>query len=812
MNRSERTFKFTLYLVLGFMIITWSCDTKTASDTYTSVKLWYKQPAKSSVIVNSHGWKDNPEWLKALPLGNGSLGAMVFGDVNKERIQLNEASMWSGSPADNDNPDAYPAQATIRNMIFEGKYKEATELTQKTQVCRGKGTGSGGGSKAPFGCFQTLGDLWIDFGKQSVYENYYRELDLNDAVARVSYTQDGVRFKREIFVSQPDQLLVIHLTANKPGQISFTTTMNRPEKFQTAAGDDQLIMQGVLSDGKGGEGLRYMTRLTAVNKNGSVKYVNDNIFVEKADEVVLLLSASTDHILEYPDYKGKAFEKITETHLQNGKQTTFKKLLKRHVDEYQPYYKRVALNLSSEFKDTIPTDVRLQQFKDYESDLHLAELVFQFGRYLLISSSRPGTLPANLQGLWTNKIETPWNGDYHTNVNVQMNYWPAESTNLSEMHLPLFDLMRSLQKPGARTAKIHYNARGWVVHPVTNIWGFTAPGENHSWGMHPGGSGWLSTHIMEHYYYTLDKAFLKEKYPVLKASTQFYMDWLTADPQTGELLSGPSVSPENTFFAPDGSKSQICMGASHDQQVIWHLFKNFIEASEVLKIDDDFLQKVINAQQKLAKPKIGSDGRLMEWRYEFEEVEPGHRHISHLYGLHPGYQIDVKNTPDLAQAAKKSLDYRIEHGGGHTGWSAAWLINQYARLGDAENAKKSLQTVLKNSISPNLFGQHPPFQIDANFGTTAGIAEMLLQSQSGTIRLLPALPADWKNGEVMGLCARGGFVIDMKWEFGELTHVKVFSKKGGKCSLEYGGKMITLETEKEKEYIPVKNGKGFSLS
>jgi alpha-L-fucosidase 2 len=459
--------------------------------------------------------------------------------------------------------------------------------------------------------------------------------------------------------------------------------------------------------------------------------------------------------------------------------------------------------------DTIPTDVRLQQFKETPSDLHLVELMFQYGRYLLISSSWPGTLPANLQGIWANKIQTPWNGDYHTNVNVQMNYWLAETTNLGEMHLPLFDLMKSIQAPGAKTAKIHYNAEGWVIHPITNVWGFTSPGEASSWGMHAGGGAWLTTHIMEHYYFTLDKAFLEETLPILKASARFYLDWLTPDPETGELLSGPSVSPENTFIAPDGSMSQICMGPSHDQQVIWQLFKNYIDASHALAIKDDFLTTVIQAQKKLAKPKIGSDGRLMEWNEEFEEAEPGHRHISHLFALHPGYQIDLYKTPELAEAAKKSLNFRIQHGGGHTGWSAAWLINQYARLGDAENAAHSLHTVLTKSTGPNLFGLHPPFQIDANFGTTAGIAEMLLQSQAGEIRLIPALPKEWKNGEIKGLCARGGFVIDMKWAAGELIYVRVYSNKGGICKLKYKGEEVTFETENGREYFPMREGETF---
>ena len=791
--------------MMAVAIIFSACQKQDATHT-SSPKLWYQQPANASVVDDPNGWKDDPEWLSALPLGNGALGAMVFGDVKQERIQLNEESMWSGSPADNDNPDAYPAQAEIRQLLFAGKYKEATQLTRETQICKGEGSGHGNGANVPFGCFQTLGDLWIDFEKQSTYENYRRELDLEEAVVRVSYTQEGVHYKREIFVSQPDQLLVIKLSADKPGQLSFKSTINRPERYQTRAEGDQLIMQGVLPDGKGGEGLQYMARLSAVNVNGTLRYADENLIVEKADEVTLLLAVSTDYMLEYPTYKGRDYEEITAANLQKGKQKTTKELLERHLAEYQQYFKRVDLKLSAEAADTIPTDVRLQQFKATKSDPRLVELYFQYGRYLLIASSRPGTLPANLQGIWANKIQTPWNGDYHTDVNVQMNYWLAESTHLGEMHLPLFDLMESLQKPGAKTAQVHYNAEGWLVHPITNVWGFTAPGEDAGWGMHVGGGAWLATHIMEHYYFTLDKAFLAANYPVLKTATAFYLDWLIADPTTGELLSGPSVSPENQFIAPDGSRSKICMGPAHDQQVIWQLFENFKDASNVLDIKDEFLNRVLQSQKQLAKSKIGTDGRLMEWNEEFEEVELGHRHISHLFALHPGYQIDVQKTPDLALAAKKSLDFRIQNGGGHTGWSAAWLINQYARLGEAENAKNSLNIVLAKSTSPNLFGLHPPFQMDANFGATAGIAEMLLQSQSGEIRLLPALPKEWKDGEVKGLCARGGFVVDMKWEAGALTDLRVYSKKGGTCKLAYKGQEMAVETKEEGEYFPLSEG------
>ena len=444
----------------------------------------------------------------------------------------------------------------------------------------------------------------------------------------------------------------------------------------------------------------------------------------------------------------------------------------------------------------IPTDKRVKNFKSHKSDPHLIELMFQYGRYLLISSSRPGTLPANLQGIWANKIQSPWNGDYHTDVNVEMNYWPAEVTNLSEMQLPLFDLITSLVEPGKKTAKTQYHNRGWVVHPITNIWGYTSPGESAGWGMHTGGGAWISTHIYEHYAFTNDKVFLKKMYPVLKESAQFYMDWLVKDPKSGKLVSGPAVSPENRFIAPDGSKSSISMGPTHDQQVIWQLFTDFINASKELGYQDNFIIEVNEARNNLAGSKIGSDGRLMEWMEEYPEVEPGHRHISHLFALHPGSQINMEETPELAEAAKKSLDYRIDHGGGHTGWSAAWLISQYARLQEAEKAEKSLHLVLKKSTSLNLFGQHPPFQMDANFGTTAGIAEMLIQSHAGILHLLPALPRNWSTGKANGLKARGNFIVDMEWKNGIITKAKIYSMDGGNLKIVYGGKTKTISLKK----------------
>ncbi len=770
-----------LYLGLILTCFLFSC-TKNSTD---HLKLWYKNPADATVADNPRGWRDDPEWLRALPLGNGSLGVMVYGGVNQERLQLSEESMWSGSVYDNDNPDAYAAQNEIRRLLFEGKFKEATELTNQTQICRGAGSGHGSGAEVPFGSFQTLGDLRIDLGKTTEAESYYRELDLDDAVVRISYSQEGVNYHREIFTSQPDQVMVAKFSADQKGQISFTCTLDRPEYFKTQSLDDQLIMSGSLVDGQGGKGLKYMARLKAVTTNGTVDYSDNQISVVNADEVILFLAASTNYVLDYPSYSGRDFEEETAMNLANATKKSYKALLKDHLDEYQSYFKRVTLDLTPDELVPVPTDLRLQSFKETQNDPHLAELMFQYGRYLLISSSRPGSLPANLQGVWTNKIQSPWNGDYHTDVNVEMNYWLAEVTNLSEIHLPLFDLIESLVEPGTKTASIQYHNNGWVVHPITNVWGYTSPGERASWGMHAGGGAWICSHIGEHYAFTGDQDFLKRMYPVLKGSVEFYMDWLVEDPVTKLLVSGPAVSPENSFFAPDGSRSQISMGPAHDQQVIWQLFTDFLMASQELKIDDPFIEEVKDAKSRLQGPKIGSDGRLMEWAEEYPEAEPGHRHISHLFALHPGSQISMEQTPELAAAAKKSLDTRIANGGGHTGWSAAWLISQYARLQQPEEAKRSLNTVITKSASPNLFGQHPPFQMDANFGTTAGIAEMLIQSHAGVIHLLPALPKEWPDGEVKGLKARYGFEIDIKWAQSELISCTVHSLAGNPFSIRY---------------------------
>ncbi|MBK9392158.1 MAG: glycoside hydrolase family 95 protein [Bacteroidetes bacterium] len=795
-----------LLFLIAVIICICSCK---RPENSTTLKVWYDKPASSEIADVKEGWRNDAEWLKALPVGNGFAGAMVFGDVNKERIQLNEKTLWSGSPSDNDNPEAYKSLGKIRELLFEGKYREATDLTNKTQVCKGAGSGNGNGAEVPFGCYQTLGDLWLDFGKAAGYDNYRRELDLDNGIVNVSYIQDGIKYNREVFASYPDRALIIRFSADKKGKLSFTGTINRPERFETVSENDHLLMKGVMSNGKGGDGMKYAVRLKAVATGGNVEYTGSSFKIQDADEAYLILTASTNYKQEYPDYTGPDPLKTSMDQLNSALSHPYQDLLKRHTDDYKAVFGKVSLKLTENYTDTIPTDVRLRNQKTNPDDLHLQQLYFQYGRYLLISSSREGSLPANLQGMWANKIQTPWNCDYHTDINVQMNYWPADVTNLAECHPPLTSLIESLVKPGKKTTAIQYKAEGWVVHPITNVWGFTAPGEHPSWGLHVGAGGWLCQHLWDHYTFTMDKEYLKRVYPVMLESARFYLKWLVVDPKTGELVSGPASSPENSFKAPDGSVAQISMGPSHDQEVIHELFTNVLSASKVLQDNSTILPDIDSALKKLALPKIGSDGRLMEWREEFPETEPTHRHVSHLYMLHPGNQIDPDKTPELAAAVRKSLEARTDIG---TGWSLAWKVNFWARLKDGNRAYQLLKNVLRpvenmginmsdaGGTYQNLFCAHPPYQIDGNFGATAGIAEMLLQSHvtegdDFVIQILPALPDAWPAGEVKGLRARGGFEVSIKWEDKKNVSCTINSLAGRDLKVSYKGKIFTSSTE-----------------
>ncbi len=557
------TYKKLKYLLIGLVIGLISCNV-TPKPEYP-VRLWYNHPANSAVVDVKNGWENDKEWLKALPVGNGYLGAMVFGDVNHERLQLNEKTLWSGSPDDNNNPEAFASLGKIRQVLFEGKYKEANELTNKMQICKGVGSGQGNGANVPFGCFQTLGDLRLDFGKTAAYNNYFRELNLNQGIVKVSYNQEGITYQREVFASYPDRALVMRLTASKKGALSFKASLTRPERFETHAEKDHLLMTGTMDNGKGGNGMQYAVRLKAITTGGIVAYSDSLMEMRNADEVVLMLTASTNYKQEYPNYLGTDPKITTLEQLNDATSKSYATLLKNHSDDYSALFGKVTLNLTGSAPDTIPTDVRLRNQKKKPDDLCLQETYFQFGRYLMISSSREGSLPANLQGIWANKIQTPWNCDYHTDINIQMNYWPADVTNLSECYGPMTDLIGSLVKPGEVTAAVQYKASGWCVHPITNVWGYTAPGEHSGWGMYVAAGGWLCQHLWDHYTFTLDKKYLERVYPIMLKAAQFYLEWLVKDPATGKLVSGPTTSPENSFIAPDGSVCQMSMGPSHDQ-------------------------------------------------------------------------------------------------------------------------------------------------------------------------------------------------------------------------------------------------------
>lgn len=750
------------------------------------LKLWYEEPAM--------------EWIEALPVGNGRIGAMVFGQTDVERIQLNDDSMWPGS-AEWDNPPGNINDLNkIRSLLVKGKNKLADAMLVEKFSQKGVGRSH-----------QTLGDLYLELGHKNIY-NYKRELDLNDAIVKVSYQADGALIDEKVFASQPDQAIIIQISSTAVEGLNGKIKLSRPldnnePTAVTSAHENELLMSGEVTQRNSWfnsqstqilHGVKFETHVLAKKQGGSIKSEGNYLLIKNVNSLTL-------YVVSNSSFYHDDFAKVNQKQLNSISKKDFSILFEKHKLDYKQLYNRVDLRLSDNTLDTISTDKRLENVKQGKIDLDLETLLFQYGRYLLISSSRQGTNPANLQGLWNEHIMAPWNGDYHLNINLQMNYWLADVTNLSELNEPLFTYVDRMIERGKVTAKENFNMRGAFIPHASDLWASTfLRASTAYWGASFGAGGWMMQHYWQHYKFTLDETFLQERaYPALDEIVHFYFDWLFTDPRDGSLVSAPSTSPENQFIMPSGDTVATCLGSAMDQQIIAEVFDNYIETCKILNIQNGFLDSLKQKRLKLRSGLIiGSDGRILEWDREYKEYEKGHRHMSHLYAFHPGNSVSKTKTPELFEAAHKSLDYRLSHGGAGTGWSRAWLINLSARLQDGEMAHEHIQLLLRKSMYKNLFDSHPPFQIDGNFGYTAGVAEMLLQShEPNTIHLLPALPLAWKNGYVRGLKARGNFIVDIEWKNNKLIKAKVKAISGGKSNLIYKDKLIALDMSPAEIFI-----------